>query len=413
MSYTPPAWPPLPGTGPEHRGDRYRRVGYRASDDATQVMPAAGFSATAPVPPLSPPQGVDASAARALDRPDSPASTPPDPPPWSGVSAAVPSSLGVAMSSAPPGGPAAVYPPASYAGNVGYPDQSTYSRSRGVGPPPPPEDALLLDEDAAAVSRTPGLRYAEPEETTQPPDYPLESALLLQGDSQEDALLLHGDSMEAAFVEQSNYVEAAPLQHEAHPVPATQPLPTSPPEDRPRYVDDAPQEDPPPRGSMPEPHFEPAGDVNQGDLSQTDDAWEMSAPAVPREPGVFSVLFDFAFQSFVTPRLARFTFILAVITMVCGWVVAIIVFLADPNGGAALLVTLLVGWIPILLGVAVIRIALESGLALVRLVEHADVAAARAVSAAEGSHPSDDVSPEEESDPDGEVAPQTLGASIE
>lgn len=93
-------------------------------------------------------------------------------------------------------------------------------------------------------------------------------------------------------------------------------------------------------------------------------------PAAPAQRGMFSLMFDSSFTEYATPRLIRFVFILTIIVSIGGWILAVVSALSVPYGaGASAALTLLFGWVPALLSIALVRIALEGVLALVRTAE--------------------------------------------
>lgn len=81
--------------------------------------------------------------------------------------------------------------------------------------------------------------------------------------------------------------------------------------------------------------------------------------------GFFGALFDFSFNSFVTPKIVKVVYVLFTIGMALALVVYVIVgFAADPVIGV---LVLLLGWIPALLYLAFIRMTLEFYYSVVRM----------------------------------------------
>lgn len=101
--------------------------------------------------------------------------------------------------------------------------------------------------------------------------------------------------------------------------------------------------------------------------------------AQPKQPGAVSALFDFSFQSFVTPRMVKTIYALAFVVLIGGWVLSIVA--AASAGVMAGFFAVLLGWIPVVFGIALVRVGLEAVLALVKISERADSAEARAVQA--------------------------------
>jgi hypothetical protein len=110
-----------------------------------------------------------------------------------------------------------------------------------------------------------------------------------------------------------------------------------PPYDRPPY--------PPPSGG------EPQGPRDRGG----------------RRPGNFlTALFDFGFNTFVTPMVVKFVYVLGAIAIALGWLFVVIAGFAGEQPGLGV-VALLFGWIPALLYLAVFRMTLEFYYSVVRM----------------------------------------------
>lgn len=84
--------------------------------------------------------------------------------------------------------------------------------------------------------------------------------------------------------------------------------------------------------------------------------------------GFFGALFDFSFNHFVTPRIVKVVYVLALVVLVLAYVVFVIAGLAGETPGVGV-VFLLLGWIPFLLYLALIRMTLEFYYAIVRMSE--------------------------------------------
>ncbi|WP_010525474.1 DUF4282 domain-containing protein [Nesterenkonia sp. F] len=80
--------------------------------------------------------------------------------------------------------------------------------------------------------------------------------------------------------------------------------------------------------------------------------------------GFFGALFDFSFQSFVTVKFATFIYIVLLVFLVLGWLFMVIGgFVADTWVGV---LALLLGWIPAVIYLILIRVMLEFYIAMIR-----------------------------------------------
>lgn len=80
--------------------------------------------------------------------------------------------------------------------------------------------------------------------------------------------------------------------------------------------------------------------------------------------GFFGALFDFSFQSFVTVKFATFIYIVLLVFLALGWLFMIIGgFVADTWAGV---LALLLGWIPAVIYLILIRVMLEFYIAMIR-----------------------------------------------
>lgn len=93
-------------------------------------------------------------------------------------------------------------------------------------------------------------------------------------------------------------------------------------------------------------------------------------PGGPREPAepknFFAALFDFGFNTFVTPMIVKVVYILITIAIALGWLVFVISGFAGDQPGLGI-VALLLGWIPALLYLAFFRMTLEFYYGVVRM----------------------------------------------
>ena len=84
--------------------------------------------------------------------------------------------------------------------------------------------------------------------------------------------------------------------------------------------------------------------------------------------GFFGALFDFSFKTFVTPKIVKFVYVLATILLVLGYLFFVITGFAGDNAGVGIAI-LLLGWIPFLFYLAIIRMTLEFYYSIVRMSE--------------------------------------------
>jgi uncharacterized protein DUF4282 len=88
----------------------------------------------------------------------------------------------------------------------------------------------------------------------------------------------------------------------------------------------------------------------------------------PPAKGFFGALFDFSFNSFVTPSIVKVVYVLATIALAVGFVGFLIAAIATGES-TAILFTLILGPILAILYLALIRMTLEFYYALVRMSE--------------------------------------------
>jgi hypothetical protein len=88
---------------------------------------------------------------------------------------------------------------------------------------------------------------------------------------------------------------------------------------------------------------------------------------VDSSAGVLPALFDFSFNSFVTPKIVRFVYVLATIWAVVMYV--IFVFSAFFQSVTSGLIVLVLGPLVAIIWLAVVRIGLEFGISVVRMSE--------------------------------------------
>jgi hypothetical protein len=155
--------------------------------------------------------------------------------------------------------------------------------------------------------------------------------------------------------------------------PGTEPIPTAPapgatpsaPPPPPASGAGGPGTPPPPPPGGPaqpgQPHHEPHAGGAGGFVSAGGDALADSST------GFFPALFDFTFNTFVTPKIVRIVYVLAVVWAGLGYLFAVIGgFASSITTG---LVTLVFGPIVAIIWLAVVRIGLEFGISVVRMSE--------------------------------------------
>jgi hypothetical protein len=92
------------------------------------------------------------------------------------------------------------------------------------------------------------------------------------------------------------------------------------------------------------------------------------APATAPAKGFFGALFDFSFNSFVTPSIVKVVYVLATIALGLGFVVFLLSALFSRQPAFAFVV-LIIGPVLAILYLALIRMTLEFYYALVRMSE--------------------------------------------
>ena len=98
----------------------------------------------------------------------------------------------------------------------------------------------------------------------------------------------------------------------------------------------------------------PGGEPNKGVDQMTDDA-----------KGFLRALFDFKFQTLITPKVVKFVYAISVVLVILGWFIFLIsAFTQSPGMGVAVLIF---GPILVILYLAFIRMTLEMYFAIVRM----------------------------------------------
>lgn len=92
-----------------------------------------------------------------------------------------------------------------------------------------------------------------------------------------------------------------------------------------------------------------------------------SGPGRTDAKGFFGALFDFGFNHFVTPKIVKFVYVLAVGALALGWLVFLVVGFANSVGAG--LFALIVGPVIVVLYLCFIRMTLEFYLSVTRLSE--------------------------------------------
>ncbi len=96
--------------------------------------------------------------------------------------------------------------------------------------------------------------------------------------------------------------------------------------------------------------------------------WQAGGSAQQRAKGFFGALFDFGFNSFVTPTLVKVIYVVFTVLVAIYYVFAVIAALASGEPILGVL-ALLFGWIPALFLLAFMRVTLEFYYAVIRMSE--------------------------------------------
>jgi hypothetical protein len=101
---------------------------------------------------------------------------------------------------------------------------------------------------------------------------------------------------------------------------------------------------------------------------QDPNGWSQPTPTgTPKSKGFFGALFDFSFNHFVTPIIVKIVYVLVLIALLIGWLIAVISGFTQ-NAGIGLLF-LIVGAVGVIVYLALIRMTLELYLSIVRMSE--------------------------------------------
>ena len=122
---------------------------------------------------------------------------------------------------------------------------------------------------------------------------------------------------------------------------------------------------PPPPPPPPSPAMEPEPPRQGGPSSYVASGGEAVAGS---SSGFLTALFDFTFDTFVTPKIVKFVYVLAVIWAVVAYVIVVITSFFQ-YGLTSGLVALVFGPLVALIWIAVVRIGLEFGISVVRMSE--------------------------------------------
>ncbi|SDS39337.1 protein of unknown function [Paraoerskovia marina] len=124
-----------------------------------------------------------------------------------------------------------------------------------------------------------------------------------------------------------------------------------------------PPQNPPPQGPPPGYGPPPGQPSGQQGFSASGLASDLSGDA----KGLFGSLFDLSFTHYITPKIVRIVYVIGMVVLALGWLVAIIVGFTDSIGAG--LFVLLFGWIFVLLYLVMFRILLEFYTAVVSTAE--------------------------------------------
>ena len=103
--------------------------------------------------------------------------------------------------------------------------------------------------------------------------------------------------------------------------------------------------------------------------------WNNSPSNQQPGKGFFGALFDFSFTNFVTLSFAKLIYILAIALLAVTWLVLIFASFSESIGAG--LGVLLLGWIPALFYVVLVRVGLEFSVAMVRTAQNTSELAQR------------------------------------
>lgn len=120
----------------------------------------------------------------------------------------------------------------------------------------------------------------------------------------------------------------------------------------------------------------PVSTTPDGPREDQPESWASSPPTYAAPSGVFfHALFDLTFSRFVTVSFAKLIYIIAIAIIAVGYLLVVIGSLAaEPTRGV---VVLLVGWVPALVYVIVVRVGLELAVAIVKTAQNTSVLAGR------------------------------------
>lgn len=99
-------------------------------------------------------------------------------------------------------------------------------------------------------------------------------------------------------------------------------------------------------------------------------------PGGPRrgsgDAGFFAALFDIRFKNFITIKFASFLYIAGLVLLTLGWLVLTIAMFATEGAGQGLL-TLIIGFILLIIYVVLLRLGLEFYVAMVRTAQNTSI----------------------------------------
>jgi len=83
--------------------------------------------------------------------------------------------------------------------------------------------------------------------------------------------------------------------------------------------------------------------------------------------GFFAALFDFSFDTFVTPMLVKALYVIVTVALFLAWIIAIVIGFTE--GAGAGLLALIGGAVAVIIYLALIRMSLELYYAVIRMSE--------------------------------------------
>ncbi|MGC5628785.1 DUF4282 domain-containing protein [Georgenia sp. Z1344] len=112
----------------------------------------------------------------------------------------------------------------------------------------------------------------------------------------------------------------------------------------------------------------PGGPGRAGGPPGVGDPYRATAPADAAK-GFFAKLFDLSFNDFITLTFAKIIYVLVIGIAAIGWLMLVVTGFATGEAMLGIL-ALLLGWVPALLYLVLVRVGLESAIALIRTAQN-------------------------------------------